>query len=547
MSMDLKQLSSRLQTAATAAGENRPGDLVMKVGRIARPTWKIRHETRPEAEAFQYLTLNDVVFVERSMKGRPTDPQSWLYVYARPGNGDKVVEGWVNSAGVFMDPPEPEAELHYIMKDEKLINIAGDNYKPFTWGDDARFYVDALAFVNKNYGGLTFPKGWTDADFKERDGWEDIGIKAHHAIWIPKREFLQPLKGPFVSSGSISYELWTKVRDLAVKIWEAVVGTVAFAAGLISGALLAVYDALEGIVELIGLAWKILRSLLTLELLDDAKKLWDNLKEIDWRQALTTLADDFMAKWEADGTWARWYFRGQVIGYIIATVALAFLTAGATAEASAVGKAGKIARLLKAIADNPVVKKVLDNPIVKKITEKAKSALNKARDLKARLTKRAVTAGGIIADALMEEHLLELMAENPELKRLLEAKKLSGKALDSEVRSILDQWSKANGWKVVEKPNNVVQEFTSRGNLATLQYAKKELWIEKQVYQNAERFHPQVGHELAAFALGVKEPGYKAVYVLAKDAKKVEALEVLDKAFQEGDLKGAIAKLTGGG
>jgi hypothetical protein len=549
MSMDLKQLSSRLQTASTAAGENRLGDLVMKVGRIARPTWKIRHETRPEAEAFQYLTLNDVVFVERSTKGRPTDPQSWLYVYARPGNGDKVVEGWVNSAGVFLDPPEPEAEIHFIMQDEKLINIAAEHYKPsggFEWGDDARFYVAALAFVNKDYGAL-IPQGLTDADFKERGVWKDIGIKAHHAIWIPKREFLEPLKGSFVSSGSISYELWTKVRDLAAKVWEAVVGSVAFAAGLISGALLSVYDMLEGIVELIKLAWKILRSLFTLEMLDDAKKLWDTLKGIDWGQALTALANEFIAKWDADSTWARWYFQGQVFGYIIATVILAVLTGGATAEASAAGEGSIVARLLRAIAKNPVVAKVLEHPVVKKITEKAKSALSKARELKERLAKGAIAAGGTLARVVMEERLVELLAEHPELKRLLEARRLTGDALKKEVETALEEWAKTSGWKVVEKPNNVVQELTGRGNLATLQYAKKELWIEKQVYQNAERFHRQVAHELAAHALGVKEAGYRAVYLETQVGKKVEALEILDKAFQEGDLGAAIAKLAGGG
>jgi hypothetical protein len=545
MSMDLKQLSGRLQTAYTAAGENSPGDLVLKVGRIARPTWKIRHESRPEADAFQYLTLNDVVFVERSMKGRPTDPQSWLYVYARPGNGDKVVEGWVNSAGVFLDPPEPEAEIHFIMQDEKLIDIAAEHYKPsggFEWGDDARFYVAALAFVNKDYGGLIFPKGWTDANFKERDGWEDIGIKAHHAIWIPTREFLEPLKGPFVSSGSISYELWSKIRDFAVKVWEAVVGTVAFAGGLISGALLSVYDMLEGIVDLIGLAWKTLSPLMSWEMLEDAKKLWDTLKEIDWGQALTTLANEFIAKWDADSTWARWYFRGQVIGYIIGTVALAILTDGATAEASATGKTGTVARLLKAIAKNPAVAKVLENPIVKKITEKVKSALNMARELKAKIAKRAIAAGGIITDVVMHERLLQLLDKNPLLKSLLKAKNLTV----GEVEEILAEWARTNGWKVVKKPNNVVQQLEGVGNLASLQYAKKELWIEEQVYKNAERLRRQVAHELAAHALGVKEPGYKALYVLAKGEKKVEALEVLDKAFEQGDLKAALDMLMRG-
>src|SRR5262245_7813561 len=271
--IDLQKLSSRLKTVTTALGEtDRPGDLVMKAGRIARPTWKIRGVAQPEAAALMELKLNDPVFVERSNKASPKDTLSWLYVYAHPGNGDKVVEGWVRSDGVLLDPPEPEAKVEFIAVDTKLIDIAA-RYKPFTWGDDARFYVAALAYVNKNYKGLIFPKGWTDADFKERDGWEDTGIKAHHAIWIPKKESLLPLKGTFVSSGSISYELYLKLRHVATKIWEAVVGTVAFAAGLVHGALQAVYDALTAFLDLAHLVWKVLKSLFTLEIVSDAKKL----------------------------------------------------------------------------------------------------------------------------------------------------------------------------------------------------------------------------------------------------------------------------------
>src|SRR5262245_23480447 len=94
-----------------------------------------------------------------------------------------------------------------------------------------------------------------------------------------------------------------------------------------------------------------------------------------------------MAKWEADSTWERFYFQGEVIGYIMATAALAFLTAGLTAEATALAGGSKLARMLAAIAKNPVVRRVLDNPTVKKIVEKGKDALNKVKELKERLAR----------------------------------------------------------------------------------------------------------------------------------------------------------------
>src|SRR5262249_30995487 len=137
-----------------------------------------------------------------------------------------------------------------------------------------------LAYVNKAYfrknygsdGGLIFPKGWTDEDFKKLGGWQDIGIKAHHAIWIPKWQSLQPLKGKFVSSGSITHELLTELERGATKLWEWTVGAAAFGCGLFHGIGMAVYDALSDVVDLIKLIWKILWSSV-LDLIRDAKKL----------------------------------------------------------------------------------------------------------------------------------------------------------------------------------------------------------------------------------------------------------------------------------
>lgn len=418
-------LSARLSAAGAALGDPpRPGELVMKVGRVCRTVWNIRSGPDPGLAAFTQLKLNDVVMVERSMKGRPTDPQSWLYVFARPGNGDAVVQGWVNSAGVLVDPPDPEAKLEYIAAGDKLIDVAARHYKSggFSWGDDARFYVAALAYVNRQYSGLTFPPGWTDAEFKSRGRWADIGIKADHAIWIPSKTTLQPLKGQFVSSGSITYELWQTISRTAAAVWEAVVGVVAFAAGLLHGAVMAVYDALADLVELAVLVWKVLKSLFTGELLSDAKALWDALRNTDWKAVVTGVVDGFVAKWNADSTWDRWYFRGHVVGYVIATAALWVFSAGLLAATGALSKMGKLGKAINAIVNNPAVKAVLENPAVKKVLDKAAGAISKSAEIQQKLASSVKLSDRILAkglklatgyDARMgipEEHLTAMIA-----------------------------------------------------------------------------------------------------------------------------------------
>jgi hypothetical protein len=374
--VDLRDLANKLNNAGIMLGDGRTGDLVMKVGRVAKPVWNIRHSPQPHLEAFTQLKLNDVVLVERSMTGRAQDTQSWLYVYAQPAGGEKFVEGWVNSAGLLLDPPEPEAQVHFIKSGEKLIDIAAKYYKGggFAWGDDARFYVAALAYANKDYSGLIFPKGWTDADFKERGRWADVGIKADHALWIPAKTHLALMKGQFVSSGSITYAMWQAVKMAAAAAWEVVVGFVGFVAGLIHGLLLSIYDLLADLIDLAKMVWKVLKSLFTGELINDVKKLWNALKNTDWKSVLVGLATDFMAKWEAEDPWARHYFRGKVLGWILGTVALALLTAGI----SLAGKAGKFAKVVNAVLNNPAVKAILDNPAVKAFRSKAEEVLGRS-------------------------------------------------------------------------------------------------------------------------------------------------------------------------
>jgi hypothetical protein len=400
--LNLGPLGDRLRAAGNALGEPQSGDLVMKAGRVCRPVWNIR--TSPDAgqAAFMQLKLNDVVLVERSMKGRPTDPQSWLHVFARTGTGDKVVEGWVNSAGVLIDPPDPEAKVEYVAAGQTLIDLAAKHYKGggFGWGDDARFYVAALAYVNRDYGGLTFPAGWTDADFQSRGRWADIGVKADHALWVPGKATLQPLKGQFVNSQSLSFNVWQGLESIGAALWEGTVGVVAFAAGLLHGALIAIYDALTELIDLAVMVWKVLKSIFTLELLNDIQALWDALRNADWKAVAKGIVDDFVGKWNADSTWDRWYFRGHVVGYVIATAALWVFSAGLLAATGALSKMGKLGKAINAIINNPAVKAVLENPAVKKVLDKSAAAISKSAEIQQKLAKSVKLSDRLLAKGI---------------------------------------------------------------------------------------------------------------------------------------------------
>ena len=116
-------------------------------------------------------------------------------------------------------------------------SLAEKYYKP-EQGYDLRFFVNALAYMNKDSNAFYYrqkkPKapwefwkpdeyenvslsGFTDEQWKNID-YNNIGVRADQEIWIPSQTFLNQLKGK-VSSGSITGGLWAQAVDAANKIW----------------------------------------------------------------------------------------------------------------------------------------------------------------------------------------------------------------------------------------------------------------------------------------------------------------------------------------
>jgi hypothetical protein len=348
---------SKFEAVSKAIGEGE-GRLVLKPGRIGRPEANLRSTAlvpaQPTSNLKKALHLNDGVLVERVYKARPQDTLSWYYIYT--GAGDY---GWVRSENVILDPPEPEAKAHYVEAGEKLIDIAAKYYKPssgFEWGDDARFYVAALAFVNRDRRVIIFPEGWKQEDWKKTDSWKNIWVNKGHTLWIPKREVLQPLKGQFISSGSITFEMWQAAKLAARVVWEWVQFGAAFVAGLVRGALESIYDLFADAVGLVRSVGSIVKSLVTGEIIGDAKALWKAIESLN----LSEMARDFLNKWDSKDPWDKGYFRGTVIGYVIVELLLTIFSVGVTTAVRWVGRVGKFAKVASLLAKNAKVMSVVN-------------------------------------------------------------------------------------------------------------------------------------------------------------------------------------------
>ena len=302
------------------------------------------------------LPLSTRLFVVKELE--PTAPagggRKWYYVVVQ---GDDLSArrdaGYVAADHVETNLPEPTARLHLIKPGESPIGIAERYYKgKVKWGRDLRFYVNVLVYVNQAFhrSGIS-SSGSTSNLFS----WYRAKTTAGEVIWIPSPRFADTLIGK-ISSGSLSHEAVEVIKDIGAAIvaaGEYVVAGAAFLGGLLVGIGNNLIDLLSGLIDLLGAALDTIKSLIQGTILNDLRGLFDAVKNLTFDDFLgmPLLGDisfkDIKLKWSSGGLWGRWYFRGKVIGYLVAEVVLAILTAGGGTLAKVLGKGGKLAKLAK--------------------------------------------------------------------------------------------------------------------------------------------------------------------------------------------------------
>lgn len=306
----------------------------------------LRQHADANAAVVSHLALNRTMGVDRKVTG------GWYFVILDNGS-----HGYVAAADVNIKMPDPGARLYRVEEGMSAQKIVKKFFRNFVWGKDERFYVNVLAFVNwqADRPGITKPS--LDA------GWETTQTKAGLQIWIPSEEFADSMRGR-VNSGSFTYEVYSTLKGVVTTMAEWTIGSAGFVVGLLHGALESLWDLLVGLVELVGMAWKILVSIITGEFFNDLKGLWTSLSSIKVSDIIDAAADWLDKKWNADSIWSRWHFRGWLIGYIIMEILMLFFTDGLLTAVKWVGKSAKIAKLIEKI------------PLLAKVAERGKELKN---------------------------------------------------------------------------------------------------------------------------------------------------------------------------
>lgn len=162
------------------------------IGRIGIVAWdgapplRLRSSaSTTEDNIISGLAFNTRVQVIKEFPGR------WYLVSTEHGQIGYAARDYVRT-----DLPEPNATLHRVAAGLPgyAISIADTYYRRWAddWGQDLRFYVNVLAWVN----GRRVPN--------TVDGWRDVHFNAGAVIWIPSHDFARTLRG-VVNSGSLSF------------------------------------------------------------------------------------------------------------------------------------------------------------------------------------------------------------------------------------------------------------------------------------------------------------------------------------------------------
>jgi hypothetical protein len=197
----------------------------------------------------------------------------WYYVVTTTGQVGYIAD-WL----LFRHLPEPGAEIYLIKAGDTPIDIARAHYgRDFTrWGQDLRFVVNALVYVNTRArhngpggSGLAKPESVNES-------WLKAQAKANVYIWLPSTNYLnsifEEVRKRGGGTGSRSFDFFAKVAPMFGEF--SVIPS--YLGGLVHGFVSCIADTVSSIFDL-------LKSIFSGELISDLKQLWNALSKLTQR------------------------------------------------------------------------------------------------------------------------------------------------------------------------------------------------------------------------------------------------------------------------
>jgi hypothetical protein len=308
-------------------------------------------------------------------------------------------QGFIENYHVASQMPEPYARLHKVGSGELLKDIAAKYYKHnFTWGHDARVFVQAIYHANKGRDAVFRQKADLSVNHEALNTksldralelWGEARVVSGQALWMPSAAFVHQLKqSGLIHQASITETMWDATVGALAEAWGFLKYAAGFVIGIIEGAWGALEDLLKGAVDLVKMLWTVVKGFLDnfSEIRALAKQISEAWKNRD--QIIQQIATEFMDKWENPDDYARGNFQGEFLGYIMMTALITILTFGEGAVVVGAGRFGAFIKLVqfadKAGSVGTYVGKLKSKiKLPKNVVEKSRNALGKTTSLNA--------------------------------------------------------------------------------------------------------------------------------------------------------------------
>lgn len=291
-------------------------------------------------------------------------PSQWFYANDL-ATGDK---GYVASWLIRSPLPDPEARPYWVATPglglQRLVETEYKDYDIQT-GDDARSLVMAVLLANdedprtkgrvyinqeklaraQNPGTWESLKDYAD-EYRRvlRPVLESVEIQHATDIWLPGPTYIRALKDKGIIPTRPDW------KNAAIALGKGIGG---FVGGLVDGFVSAIVDVFVGIWDMVKSIISLIRDVISGEALKKAEEVYDLITGLSAAELLGMLKDavtsmasglwsGFVRKWTQDNLFEKWYYRGEVIGNILAEVLMAVFTGGAATAAKWLPKLGKL-------------------------------------------------------------------------------------------------------------------------------------------------------------------------------------------------------------
>jgi hypothetical protein len=256
--------------------------------------------------------------------------------------------GYIAEWLVWRFLPEPSANIYLIKKGDTPLDIARAHYGASfdRWGQDLRFAVNALVYVNNKTrhngpggSGLAKPGGVSESWMKAK-ATEDV------KIWLPSVDYLnsiyEQVRKHGGGTGSTTFDTFAAAAD---KVGIASV-IPAYVGGLAHGFLASLGDTVQSVFGL-------MKSIFTGSIIEDMKKLWAALSKLtlkDVVEALGSWAQSWAERLLSENHFVRGHAWGYFAGYLCAEIAMFALGGAALNALKATRLATKLGQVIAKVA-----------------------------------------------------------------------------------------------------------------------------------------------------------------------------------------------------